>query len=157
RGERSFLLSSHPNLDLAVLLAHFVRGERFGCGTPQNGARGDVILGTVALAHERRAREQSCREGAALVFAQIVKGVQFASGARAGDTALEILQVIGVNVVIGQLARVVEGAERYSSRHLVSLLSGFGVKDSSKIISLRPSFLGHSQEHSSKSKNADQE
>jgi hypothetical protein len=60
------------------------------------------------------------------VFAQIVKGVQFTSGARDGDTALEILQVIRVDIVIGQLARVIEGAERYSSRHLVSLLSGFG-------------------------------
>ena len=28
---------SHPNLDLAVLLAHFVGGERFGCGAAQNG------------------------------------------------------------------------------------------------------------------------
>ena len=63
---------------------------------------------------------------AGIVLAQIIKGVQFASGARDGDTALKILQVIGVDIVIGQLARGVEGAERYSRRYLVSLLSGFG-------------------------------
>ena len=37
------------------------------------------------------------------MLAQIVKGVQFASGARDGDAVLEVLQVVGVDIVIGQL------------------------------------------------------
>jgi hypothetical protein len=100
-------------------LAYLARGNFFSPSPPFD-------LGTVTLAHERCAREQSRREGTALVLAQIVKGVQFASSARDGDTTFEIFQVIRIDIVIRKLARVVESAERYCSGHLISLLPGFG-------------------------------
>ena len=55
---------SRSQLDLPVLLAHFVGGERLGCGSVEDGAARDIELRSVALALERGAGEETGGEGA---------------------------------------------------------------------------------------------
>ena len=94
---------SGPDVNAAVDLSHFVDVEWLGRRAVDDRSSSDIEARAVALAHDRRPREQTSGERACLTAAgaEIVERVETIVDTRDRDPQLAIGQVVGNDKVVG--------------------------------------------------------